>query len=284
MFGYCNWQTAFFAVCLFNICPVHVGLPLWLLQCVAMCGRYPHIIISVLWCLCVCHVFNLSSFPRCPDGYFGPRCLQTEPLRLRGSKSMLTCDAQPQTEAWLSLGYHCCLCFYLPLPPRDSPASVCPESDTVVLQWTLCFCCPLMCWGSNFMFPLLSFSLPPLFSFFAFLLSSLSLVFSLSIRCPNDFTGDRCQTYVMASFYRMSFSFCLSVCLLCMRFWRLLFCYVMEWSVMIQSASCSNKLIRFIRDICVIHPIALWLMVDLILEAMWSLTSWVMHVCRYDCM
>lgn len=28
----------------------------------------------------------------------------------------------------------------------------------------------------------------------------------LSIRCPNDFTGDRCQTYVMASFYRMSIS------------------------------------------------------------------------------
>lgn len=25
-------------------------------------------------------------------------------------------------------------------------------------------------------------------------------------RCTNDFTGDRCQTYVMASFYRMSIS------------------------------------------------------------------------------
>ncbi|KAJ0004496.1 hypothetical protein NQD34_010710 [Periophthalmus magnuspinnatus] len=28
----------------------------------------------------------------------------------------------------------------------------------------------------------------------------------LSCKCPNDFTGDRCQTYVMASFYRMSIS------------------------------------------------------------------------------
>uniref|UniRef100_A0A8C2DK29 Neuregulin 2a n=1 Tax=Cyprinus carpio TaxID=7962 RepID=A0A8C2DK29_CYPCA len=29
----------------------------------------------------------------------------------------------------------------------------------------------------------------------------------LSCKCPNDFTGDRCQTYVMASFYRMTISF-----------------------------------------------------------------------------
>uniref|UniRef100_A0A8C7K845 Neuregulin 2a n=1 Tax=Oncorhynchus kisutch TaxID=8019 RepID=A0A8C7K845_ONCKI len=28
----------------------------------------------------------------------------------------------------------------------------------------------------------------------------------LSCKCPNDFTGDRCQNYVMASFYRMSIS------------------------------------------------------------------------------
>uniref|UniRef100_A0A8C2ZVG5 Neuregulin 2a n=1 Tax=Cyclopterus lumpus TaxID=8103 RepID=A0A8C2ZVG5_CYCLU len=28
----------------------------------------------------------------------------------------------------------------------------------------------------------------------------------ISCKCPNDFTGDRCQTYVMASFYRMSIS------------------------------------------------------------------------------
>uniref|UniRef100_A0A8C1SUB6 Neuregulin 2a n=1 Tax=Cyprinus carpio TaxID=7962 RepID=A0A8C1SUB6_CYPCA len=38
----------------------------------------------------------------------------------------------------------------------------------------------------------------------------------LSCKCPNDFTGDRCQTYVMASFYRMTISFvCLSVLFAC---------------------------------------------------------------------
>lgn len=40
---------------------------------------------------------------------------------------------------------------------------------------------------------------------------SLSVALFLSIRCPNDFTGDRCQTYVMASFYRMSISSSVSV-------------------------------------------------------------------------
>lgn len=42
---------------------------------------------------------------------------------------------------------------------------------------------------------------------------SLSSALFLSIRCPNDFTGDRCQTYVMASFYRMSISSSVTVSL-----------------------------------------------------------------------
>lgn len=34
-----------------------------------------------------------------------------------------------------------------------------------------------------------------------------SLSLSLCVfRCPNEFTGDRCQNYVMASFYSMSLS------------------------------------------------------------------------------
>lgn len=44
------------------------------------------------------------------------------------------------------------------------------------------------------------------------LTSSLSSLFSLwlfcfPLRCPNEFTGDRCQNYVMASFYSTSISF-----------------------------------------------------------------------------
>lgn len=50
------------------------------------------------------------------------------------------------------------------------------------------------------------------FLLFSSLISSLCSFGFLPIRCPNDFTGDRCQTYVMASFYRMSTClFCLCV-------------------------------------------------------------------------
>lgn len=42
---------------------------------------------------------------------------------------------------------------------------------------------------------------------FSFSLFFLPLFFVSSLRCPNEFTGDRCQNYVMASFYSTSTPF-----------------------------------------------------------------------------
>ncbi|KAG7258893.1 hypothetical protein CRUP_008383 [Coryphaenoides rupestris] len=75
----------------------------------------------------------------CPDGYFGQRCLQTEPLRV-----------------------------FMPKPFKShravfSCAFTATKHTLATSRGTLCFSCLL---------------------------------------CPNDFTGDRCQTYVMASFYQ----------------------------------------------------------------------------------
>lgn len=60
----------------------------------------------------VCAFFHNTCLllPRCPDGYFGPRCLQTEPLRLympNPFKSMFTCHEQQRTETQLALDYLC---------------------------------------------------------------------------------------------------------------------------------------------------------------------------------
>uniref|UniRef100_A0AAV2JA23 Neuregulin 2a n=1 Tax=Knipowitschia caucasica TaxID=637954 RepID=A0AAV2JA23_KNICA len=101
------------------------------------------------------HGINTLSC-KCPDGYYGTRCLQTEPLRLympRPTKSMSSCG-----------------CSLSPLSSSQVDSQQPALFTLMVLPLTPCFCCPQLCTGSN--------------------------------GCPNDFTGDRCQTYVMASFYQ----------------------------------------------------------------------------------
>lgn len=119
--------------------------------------------------LSVCVFFFLFHntcllLPRCPDGYFGPRCLQTEPLRVympNPFKSMFKWYEQLTTETQLSLDYLCGL-----LLPSSSPPTPQPPPDlflflllflllrstrielctTPCTRWchpkgTLCFCC-----------------------------------------------------------------------------------------------------------------------------------------------
>src|SRR4029434_7448096 len=63
---------------------------------------------------------------------------------------------------------------------------------------------------------------------------SFSLVlFCSPLRCPNEFTGDRCQTYVMASFYSTSYFPLPAAC---------------AWIV-----ACSNSAISF----CFVSPLSL---------------------------
>lgn len=115
--------------------------------------------------------------------------------------------------------------------PRDRSASAVCRCSVVLI---LCLSAPplplslpsfsLFSYAYSPFHSTLALSLP-LFSSFLSLVHnpsppSLSLALFLSIRCPNDFTGDRCQTYVMASFYRMSISSSatvgLSLCHACM--------------------------------------------------------------------
>lgn len=213
-----------------------------------------------IWAHETCNAPHFLSFPfhnpcllppRCPDGYFGPRCLQTEPLRSympKPDKRMLMFYEQLRTEARFSLDL---LSGFLLALPRSPPVLfffLLLSPSQVNTQWAVYltmhtwWCHPwersasAACgWAvvlTLCLSPPLSPSLPsvlPLFSFCAYSSSSLhsyifclslvhhpppipsplpsiSVALFLSIRCPNDFTGDRCQTYVMASFYRMSTS------------------------------------------------------------------------------
>lgn len=109
------------------------------------------------------------------------------------------------------------LCPSCPVSQRcwqwDALASAVHGAALVLIS---CFLCFLLSFSFCFVAPLsVAFLLSPL-CFYSFFLSLFSFLWFLfpSIRCPNDFTGDRCQTYVMASFYRMSISS--SVCQCCM--------------------------------------------------------------------
>lgn len=107
--------------------------------------------------LCFSFYNTCLLLPRCPDGYFGPRCLQTEPLRLympNPFKSMFTWNEQLRTETQLaldSLSVDPCCPLTLPSSLPLSPLS----PSQVITQWavhytmymvvssigTLCFCC-----------------------------------------------------------------------------------------------------------------------------------------------
>lgn len=69
-----------------------------------------------------------------------------------------------------------------------------------------------------------------------------------SIRCPNDYTGDRCENSVMAGFYSMSICSCLSPFPLrcCMLHWR-------GWMVEMLNVCVFNVTILFhwSRRVCV---------------------------------
>lgn len=95
--------------------------------------------------MCYYVILSPSPPPRCPSGYFGPRCLQPEPLRLRmpkPSESMLTWEAQLHTEDRCPA-----------VTTSVSLLSCVPEVLTVG-----CFglCGSWCCSCSNFMFSLLS--------------------------------------------------------------------------------------------------------------------------------
>ncbi|KAK2879612.1 hypothetical protein Q8A73_023424 [Channa argus] len=74
-----------------------------------------------------------------------------------------------------------------PPPPPHPPSPLSYEHSSLSLHF-----CPLSLSVFFFSFSLTHHPSPP----------SLPVALFLSIRCPNDFTGDRCQTYVMASFYQ----------------------------------------------------------------------------------
>lgn len=97
-----------FLSCFLNICPSNDCVDVFLIFLCIVSSVYDMCVFGVYLC------FITSPSPRCPDGYFGQRCLQTEPKRLympKPNKSMLTWDAQQQTEDQLSLSYYCCLSF-----------------------------------------------------------------------------------------------------------------------------------------------------------------------------
>lgn len=77
-------------------------------------------------------------------------------------------------------------------------------------------------------------SLPVFLSFSLWLLS-------FPLRCPNEFTGDRCQSYVMASFYSTSISsscLCLDWSMLSQRYLLLLWFYVLDRQVVRSDRDC----------------------------------------------
>lgn len=126
--------------------------------------------------MCYYVILSPSPPPRCPSGYFGPRCLQPEPLRLRmpkPSESMLTWEAQLQTEDQCPA-----------VTTSVYSLSFVPEVLTVGRFGP---CGPWCCSCSNFMFSLLSslFSLyfclsfcciSPLVMFYSFFLSLFSFL------------------------------------------------------------------------------------------------------------
>lgn len=115
--------------------------------------------------MCYYVILSPSPPPRCPSGYFGPRCLQPEPLRLRmpkPSESMLTWEAQLHTED------------RSPAVTTSVALLSCVPEVLTVGRFGLCGsrCCSC----SNFMFSLLS-------SLFFFFFAPLPVAFLLSLCC-----------------------------------------------------------------------------------------------------
>lgn len=126
--------------------------------------------------MCYYVILSPSPPPRCPSGYFGPRCLQPEPLRLRmpkPSESMLTWEAQLHTED------------RSPAVTTSVALLSCVPDVLTVGRFGLCGsrCCSC----SNFMFSLLSSlflsffcssscCISPLFMLYSFFLSFFSFL------------------------------------------------------------------------------------------------------------
>lgn len=137
-----------------------------LIQCASSTRWSPECIMSI----CYYVILSPSPPPRCPSGYFGPRCLQPEPQRLRmpkPSESMLTWEAQLHTKD------RC--------PAVTTSVSLLSCVPEVLTVERFGLCGPWCCSCSNFMFSLLLFSfslllfcpsffcISPLFIFYSFL-------------------------------------------------------------------------------------------------------------------
>lgn len=186
-------------------------------MCVSVFGEY------------LCVICSTSPSPRCPDGYFGQRCLQTEPLKLympKPNKSMLTWDAQLQTEDQLSLGYHCRLSLTSFHLPRLAGLNLSWNRHSGASSAILCFCCTSLCCCPNvlsaFFSPSLSLLLSPSpFSLASFLSARHSLPFSFFLwfcLLPSGVQMTLLVIAVKPTLWPVStvWPFLLSVCLFCL--------------------------------------------------------------------
>lgn len=123
---YCEFGSSFFCCCCYLFCCVFKHAVTF---CRNVCEGIQAPEINITLCVCFFFLFHNTCLllPRCPDGYFGPRCLQTEPLRVympNPFKSMFKWYEQLTTETQLSLDYLCGLLLPSSSPPLPNPHQI----------------------------------------------------------------------------------------------------------------------------------------------------------------